>query len=263
MFKSHLTERKMKTTIILVTVIILFTLSGHAQVAITTDGSAPGTSAMLDVKSTTKGMLVPRMTAAQRGLIASPVAGLLVYQTDVPIGYYFYNGTIWKQMIDAASSAANPPTNDLLTFDGTNWVAKNLIVGSTGSGATINNMQPYLCLNYCICLYGIYPSRNGTEVFIGEIGLFGFDFAPKNYASCSGQIMSIAENSALFSLLGTTYGGNGQTTFGLPDLRGRVAINQGTGPGLTTKNLGQVAGTENFTLSVSQLPVHTHTVSFQ
>jgi hypothetical protein len=149
----------MKTSIIFLTFIFLSTLSSLAQVAITTDGSAPGTSAMLDVKSTTKGVLVPRMTAAQRGLIASPVAGLLVYQTDVPKGYYVYNGTIWKQMIDAASVAANPPANDLLTFDGTNWVAKNLILGSTGSGAAINNMQPYLGLNYCICLYGIYPSR--------------------------------------------------------------------------------------------------------
>jgi microcystin-dependent protein len=75
--------------------------------------------------------------------------------------------------------------------------------------------------------------------------------------------MQISLNTALFSLLGTTYGGNGQTTFGLPDLRGRVAINQGTGPGLTPKTLGQVSGVETFTLSVSQLPAHTHTVTFQ
>ena len=253
----------MKTTIILVTVIILFTLSGHAQVAITTDGSAPGTSAMLDVKSTTKGMLVPRMTAAQRGLIASPVAGLLVYQTDVPMGYYFYNGTIWKQMIDAASIAANPPANKLLTFDGTNWVAKNLIVGSTGSGATINNMQPYLCMNYSIALDGIFPQRNGSDTFVGEIGLYGFNFAPLWSASCDGSLLPISQYSTLYALLGTIYGGDGQTTFGLPDLRGRVAINQGQGAGLTLRYIGEEAGTENNVLSVSQLPVHTHPVTFQ
>jgi microcystin-dependent protein len=253
----------MKTSIIFLAFILLSTFSSLAQVAITTDGSAPGTSAMLDVKSTTKGVLVPRMSAAQRGLIASPVAGLLVYQTDVPKGYYFYNGTIWKQMIDKASTAANPPTNDLLTFDGTNWVAKNLIFGSTGNGTAISNLQPYLCMNYSIALEGIFPSRNGTDTFIGEIGFFGFNFAPLWYASCDGSLLPISQYSTLFALIGTIYGGDGQTTFGLPDLRGRVAINQGTGPGLIPKTLGQIGGIENFTLSVSQLPAHTHPITFQ
>ena len=74
-----------------------------------------------------------------------------------------------------------------------------------------------------------------AEPFLGEIRAFGFNFAPRGWAMCNGQILAIAQNTALFSLLGTTYGGNGQTTFGLPDLRGRVPIHLGQGPGLTSR----------------------------
>lgn len=79
-----------------------------------------------------------------------------------------------------------------------------------------------------------------TEPFIGEIKIFGFDFAPKSYANCNGQLMPISQNAALFSLLGTTYGGNGQTTFGLPDLRGRMPIGQGSGTGLPSHSMGEI-----------------------
>lgn len=96
------------------------------------------------------------------------------------------------------------------------------------------------------------------EVFLGTIQAFGFNFAPRGWANCSGQMMSIAQNSALFSLLGTTYGGNGQTTYGLPDLRGRAGLNMGQGPGLSMYNIGQIAGTENTTLLVTNMPAHTH-----
>lgn len=94
-----------------------------------------------------------------------------------------------------------------------------------------------------------------SQPFIGEIRPFAFNFAPRNWATCSGQVLSIAQNQALFSLLGTTYGGNGQTTFALPDLRGRTPIHLGTG-----YVQGQAAGVENVTLIASQLPSHTHTV---
>nr|WP_294859682.1 tail fiber protein [uncultured Fluviicola sp.] len=97
-----------------------------------------------------------------------------------------------------------------------------------------------------------------TEPFIGEVKLFGFNFAPKGYATCQGQILSIAQNTALFSLLGTTYGGNGQTTFALPDLQGRMAIGQGTGPGLPSHSMGEVSGTPNVTLLTSNIPPHIH-----
>jgi len=100
-----------------------------------------------------------------------------------------------------------------------------------------------------------------TEPFIAEIKLFAFNFAPRGYAFCSGQIMSIAQNTALFSLVGTTYGGNGQTTFGLPDLRGRVPIGQGQGPGLPPYSMGEASGTPTTTLLSSQLPSHTHTLN--
>lgn len=97
-----------------------------------------------------------------------------------------------------------------------------------------------------------------TEPFIGEIKIFGFNFAPVSYALCQGQIMSIATNTALFSLLGTTYGGNGQTTFALPDLRGRMPIGQGQGPGLPFYTMGEVAGTTNVTLLSNNMPIHNH-----
>lgn len=100
-----------------------------------------------------------------------------------------------------------------------------------------------------------------TEPFIGEVKLFGFNFAPKGYMTCQGQILSIAQNTALFSLLGTTYGGNGQQTFGLPDLQGRVPIGQGQGPGLSPYSMGQVGGVENTTLLTSNMPQHVHTVN--
>ncbi|MGB0789047.1 MAG: phage tail protein [Marinirhabdus sp.] len=92
------------------------------------------------------------------------------------------------------------------------------------------------------------------EPFIGQIQAFGFNFAPRGWAKCEGQLLSINENTALFSLLGTIYGGDGRTTFGLPDLRGRMPIGEGQGPGLTNRQLGTMGGSENNTLTTSQLP---------
>ena len=100
-----------------------------------------------------------------------------------------------------------------------------------------------------------------TEPFIGEVKLLAFDFAPKSYQLCAGQILAIASNTALFSLLGTTYGGNGQTTFALPDLRGRMPISQGTGPGLPSHSMGEVSGSTQVTLLTSNIPPHVHTMN--
>ena len=91
--------------------------------------------------------------------------------------------------------------------------------------------------------------------------MFGGNFAPRGWAFCDGQILPINQNQALFSILGTTYGGDGRTTFGLPDLRGRVPIHQGTGPGLSQKRIGQRSGTETNILSVENLPSHSHTIN--
>jgi microcystin-dependent protein len=160
-----------------------------------------------------------------------------------------------------------PVAGNLITYDGTNWVPKNLRVtnSSTGGSQPFNNMQPYLVLNYCIALEGIFPSRNGIEPFIGEIELFAFNFPPRGWAGCEGQLLPIATNQALFALIGTIYGGNGTTTFALPDLRGRTPLHYGQGPGLSNYVQGQVAGTENTTISISNMPVHTHvaTVTYE
>jgi microcystin-dependent protein len=101
------------------------------------------------------------------------------------------------------------------------------------------------------------------DPFIGEIKMFAGNFAPQGWALCNGQTLSIQQNTALFSILGTTYGGNGTTSFGLPDLRGRVAIGggYGAGPGLTSRNLGELSGTENTTILVSNMPAHTHSLT--
>ena len=99
-----------------------------------------------------------------------------------------------------------------------------------------------------------------SEPFIGEIIMFAGNFNPRGWALCQGQILSIAQNTALFSILGTTYGGNGQTTFALPDLRGRVPVGQGQGPGLPAVSLGEVSGSPTQTLTIQQMPAHNHLV---
>ena len=97
-----------------------------------------------------------------------------------------------------------------------------------------------------------------SEPFVGEIKMFAGTFSPRSYAFCDGQLLAISQNDALFSLLGTLYGGDGRTTFGLPDLRGRVPIHTGNGPGLTPRAMGQKQGSERATVSVNELPSHTH-----
>jgi microcystin-dependent protein len=97
-----------------------------------------------------------------------------------------------------------------------------------------------------------------NEGCIGEIRMFAGNFAPRNWALCDGQILPINQNQALFSILGTTYGGNGQTNFALPDLRGRFAMHAGNGPGLTNRPLGQKSGVENVTLNINEIPSHSH-----
>jgi microcystin-dependent protein len=100
----------------------------------------------------------------------------------------------------------------------------------------------------------------GVQPFLGEIMWVPYNFAPTGWAMCDGQILSIAQNMALFSLLGTTYGGNGQTTFALPNAQGRVLVKEGQGPGLSNYTQGETGGTETVTLTASQMPAHTHSV---
>ena len=98
-----------------------------------------------------------------------------------------------------------------------------------------------------------------SEPFVGEIRMFAGNFAPRGWAYCDGQLLAVSQNDALFSLLGTVYGGNGRTTFGLPDLRGRVPIHAGDGPGLSPRQLGAKFGTESETITQQTLPSHSHT----
>jgi len=99
-----------------------------------------------------------------------------------------------------------------------------------------------------------------SDFYLGEIRMVGFNFAPQGWATCDGQLLAIQQNTALFALLGTQYGGNGQTTFALPDLRGRRAVHVGQGPGLSPVVVGEVSGAETVTLTQSQMPTHTHTL---
>ncbi len=99
-----------------------------------------------------------------------------------------------------------------------------------------------------------------SEPFVGEIRMFAGNFAPRGWAFCDGQLLAVSQNDALFSLLGTIYGGDGRTTFGLPDLRGRIPIHAGSGPGLSPRRLGAKGGTETETLTENQLPSHSHTL---
>lgn len=96
------------------------------------------------------------------------------------------------------------------------------------------------------------------EVFMGTILPFGFNFPPRGWALCNGQLMQISQQSALFALLGTLYGGDGASTFGLPNLQGRMPIGMGNGAGLSPRNIGEMAGTESTTLTIANMPMHTH-----
>jgi microcystin-dependent protein len=97
--------------------------------------------------------------------------------------------------------------------------------------------------------------------FVAEIRIFGFNFAPKGWATCGGQLLPISQNTALFSLLGTTYGGDGKSTFALPNLQGNVALQQGQGPGLSLYDLGEQTGSQTVTLLQTELPSHSHSVN--
>jgi microcystin-dependent protein len=102
------------------------------------------------------------------------------------------------------------------------------------------------------------PASAQSEPFVGQIMCAGFNFAPRGWAEMNGQLLPIAQNTALFSLLGTQYGGNGQTTFALPDMRGRTLLHAGQGPGLSNRDQGEVGGTETNSLATANMPPHAH-----
>ena len=119
-----------------------------------------------------------------------------------------------------------------------------------------------VCMQISLLFYLGVNAKNvfADEPFIGEVRWFAGNFAPRGWAFCDGQLLAISQNTALFSILGTTYGGDGRTTFGLPDMRGRSMLHAGRGPGLTPRLIGQKGGTEAETLNTSQLATHSHTL---
>lgn len=160
---------------------------------------------------------------------------------------------------------AGVPEGFVLRLRKGQWVADSirtaaLATGPVGGNQPLSIRNPYLGMNYIIATQGIFPSQNGADPFLAEITLFAGTFAPRGYALCNGAILSIAQNSALFALLGITYGGNGQSTFALPDLRGRVPVQQGQGPGLSRVDIGEVGGVESTSILISNLPSHSHSI---
>ena len=135
-------------------------------------------------------------------------------------------------------------------------------IGETGGNGAHANVQPYLAMRYVLATQGQYPSRDGFqdqgEPFMGEIRAFGFGKVPSGWASCDGQLLPIIQNQALYTLLGTTYGGDGKTSFALPDLRGRSPLGFGQGPGLSAYVMGQKGGSEKVSLQIGEIPKHFH-----
>ena len=229
--------------------LLLMTVHALAQTGIGT--VAPSASAVLDVSSTTKGLLVPRYATSAIANITSPTAGLLIYDSTAK-GFYVYTGTAWTAVSDNLGSHAatknialngnyisNNGTNNGIKVDnsGTVTISNNIgsaydVLTNTGSGVVgVKKGYGTQSINYIIATAGDFPSRGGSAVLyssqvLGEIRLFAGNFAPDGFAFCNGAILSISSNVALYAILGTTYGGNGTTTFGLPDLRSAVPVGQ-------------------------------------
>ena len=234
-----------------------------AQQSVGIGTTTPDSHAVLDISSTKKGVFFPRLTTAEQttltGILTTAQTGMEI--TDATTGHLLlWNGTAWTTPAAAAGGTAitakaplsvstnnlqiNAGTHagDLLTWDGNNWI--NMQPAVQHFSDAVDNHQPYLVINYVMAEFGIYPSQSdATEPYVGEIYMMGCNFAPVGFILCNGALLSIATNDVLFNLLGTTYGGNGTTTFAVPDLRGRVPIHQGNN-GTSIYVIGQTGGNE-------------------
>jgi len=264
---SHCTRRRVTHAIIFL-LVITGTTPVLAQQSIGIGTTTPDSHAVLDISSTKKGVFFPRLTTGQEATLAASLTtaqtGMEI--TDATSGHLLlWNGSAWMTPAAAAGGTAitaetplsvstnnlqiNAGTSagDLLTWDGNNWI--NMQPAVQHFSDAVDNHQPYLVINYVIALFGIYPSQNdATEPYVGEIYMMGCNFAPTGFTFCNGALLSIATNDVLFNLLGTTYGGNGTTTFAVPDLRGRVPIHQGNN-GTSTYVIGQTGGYEQMTFT--------------
>lgn len=254
----------------ILTFFAFLTQYANAQsVAINSTGAQADTCAILDATSTNKGFLMPRMTAAQRAAIVNPATGLLVYQTDGVIGFYFYNGTVWTALNGAGTQGPTGPApsgtgivtvsngtlqtpaslTGAVTTSGaglTTTIANNAVttnniatgavtipkIGATGTASTNTflrgdgawtTINPNITVKYFIVSAGIYPtsgSGSGGTAFIGMIIPFAGVLTPLDCYECNGQLLNIADEPALYNLIGTKYGGDGINTFAVPNLSG-------------------------------------------
>ncbi len=174
-----------------------------------------------------------------------------------------------RVMVDSTGGFIGDVTGDRLTTVTTaqlpahrHDLANGGFTGLTGGAQPVDNRQPSLGLRYVIAVEGDYPTsgtRNGAApTFIGQVAASATNFASGGFMYAEGQLLSIDQYTNLYSVIGTTYGGDGQQTFALPDLRGRTIIGAGQGNGLTRRTLGEVVGSDTFTLTESQMPIHTH-----
>jgi microcystin-dependent protein len=235
--------------------------TGFGQIGIGT--TTPDSNAVLTISSTGKGVLIPRLSTAEQTTLAATLTtgqtGMLIADSATGTlrvwgGSKFVppSALAGKAPISVSSTNAisiNPGTaaGDLITWDGTNWV--NMLPAVQHFSLEASNLQPYLVANYCIASQGIFPSRSDANPFLSQIELFGFNFAPVGWFQCNGQLLPISQYTALFSLLGTNFGGNGTTNFGLPNLQGAVPVGMGNGVGLSPFVEGQTGGSTTITVS--------------
>jgi len=245
--------------------LVCFSLPVLGQQSIGIGTTTPDNKAALDITSTTSGVLFPKLNNGQQttlaGLLGAGEKGMLIIDNSTG-KLLMWSGSAWQAPPPAAALTAKTPlavtsnnvrinpgtaAGDLLTWDGTNWV--NMQPAVQHFSVTIDNHQPYLAANYVISLFGIFPSQNdASQPYLGEIFLMANNFAPNGWHFCDGSLLPISSNTALFALVGTIYGGNGTSTFALPDLRGRVALHQGNN-GTTNYTIGQSGGSEQKTFS--------------
>jgi microcystin-dependent protein len=235
--------------------------TGFGQIGIGTN--TPDTNAVLTVSSTSKGVLIPRLNTAQQttlaGLLTAVETGMLIADSATGTlrvwgGSSFVSPAKLSGKAPIAVSATNQVSinagtkvGDLITWDGVDWV--NMQPAVQHWTLEVSNLQPFLTVNYCIAMSGIFPARSDATPFVSQIQIFPFNFAPLGWAMCNGQLLAISQNTALFSLLGTTFGGNGTSNFALPNLQGAVPIGMGQGPGLSNFFEGETGGSTTTTVS--------------
>ena len=263
---------------VIVIIVLLITTKSYSQVGIGTN--TPEGSAQLEVKSTSKGLLTPRMTASERTAINSPSTGLIVYQTDGTEGFYYNAGTpqspSWVILLNGGSSLASSNITGTISVanggTGLNTITPFApVFGGTTNSGPLQSSSSLGTAGYVLTSNGSsqLPSfqsipTSPQQLPIGSTIPFAGATLPESsgYLICDGSTVSRAIYENLFLVIGTNYGsGDGSTTFNLPDLRGRSVIGVGQGNGLTDRTLAATGGEEVHTLNIAEMPNHNHTIS--